>query len=62
MKKYCLFVFPDSAVFDKVSAEIRITADMQKFTDMSHCHKNVPNIVSLSHCKEHFDQLCKGMS
>ena len=47
-EKYCLFLFPDSTVFDKVSTAIRTTADM--LNRHVSCHKNVLNIVSLSHC------------
>ena len=61
-----LFVFSDLVVFDKVSTAIRITLtesyDKEHFFKFfayqtladsgSTGHKNVPNIVSLSHCLE----------
>ena len=47
-EKYCLFVFPDSTEFDKVSTAIRITAYM--LNGHVYCHYNVPNFVSVSQC------------
>ena len=44
-----LFVFSDSAVFDKVSTFV---LQLELRRTCSTGHKNVPNIVSLSHCLE----------
>ena len=38
--------FSDLAVFDKISSAIRIRQTCSK--DMSHCHKNVQNIILLT--------------
>ena len=56
-----MFVFPDSAVFIKVSTAIRIS------TDMSNCHKKCPEYCLTQSLLGaiifmHFYHLCKGMS